>query len=183
MTNTNQNVNPETGEIMTTETNEQFIATLEQSRANVQYETEEYIVTKDENGKYARKAKYHPYSSIKAETRADKLWLLNLLEGDENSGFGLKDNVGKEITVENVIFRPYDRIDEETGNFEYGVLTYLVTPEKDAYVTSAKSVYFTMKQIMELFGKPGTPDWENVIVKVGKQKMQNGDAINIKMIG
>lgn len=179
----NVNINPKTGEIATTESNEQFIATLEQSRGNIVSETAEYMVLKDENGKFSRKAKYHPFSSVKSETRADKLWLLNILEGDENSGFGLKDNVGKEIVVQDIIFRPYDRIDETTGQFEYGVLTYLITPERDAYVTSAKSVYFTLKQIMELFGKPGTDDWENITVKVGKQKMTNGDAINIKMIG
>jgi len=179
----NVNVDTQTGEIMETQSNEQFIATLEQSRANVVSETAEYMVLKDANGKFSRKAKYHAFSSIKAENRADKLWLLNILEGDESSGYGLKDNVGKEIVVENIIFRPYDRIDENTGEFEYGVLTYLITPEKEAYVTSAKSVYFTLKQIMELFGEPGSTDWENITVKVGKQKMTNGDAINIKMIG
>ena len=186
MTNKNKEVNKETGEIAVqemNETSEQFIATLEQSRSNVVSETAEYMVLKDENGKFSRKAKYQAYSSIKAENRADKLWLLNLLEGDEESGVGLKDNVGKEITVENVIFRPYDRINEETGQFEYGVLTYLITPTKEAFVTSAKSVYFTMKQIMELFGTPDSAEWENIIVKVGKEKMQNGDAIKIKMIG
>ena len=182
MTNTNNvNVNPETGEIVESQTN--AITTLEQARSNIQYETADYIVIKDEQGKFARKAKYQTYTSVKAETRADKLWLMNLLDGEEDSGFGLKDNVGKEIIVENVIFRPYDRIDENTGQMEYGVLTYLITPEKEAYVTSAKSVYFSMKQIMDLFGKPTDADWENVTVKVGKQKMQNGDAINIKMIG
>lgn len=183
---TNKDVNKTTGEIATkdmNDSNEQFIATLEQSRSNVKYETSEYVVSQGTDGKFSRKAKYQPFSSIKAETRADKLWLLNVLEGDEESGFGLKDNVGKEIVVENIIFRPYDRINEDTGEFEYGVLTYLITPEKDTYVTSAKSVYFTLKQIMELFGSPGTDDWENITVKVGKEKMQNGDAIKIKMIG
>lgn len=62
------------------------------------------------------------------------MWLLNLLEGDEESGNGLKDHVGKIIEVQDVITRKYDRINEDTGEQEYGVLTYLITPEKIAYL-------------------------------------------------
>lgn len=184
MTKNNESVqvNPETGEIAT-QSNEQFIATLEQSRGNVAYETEEYVVTQGVDGKFSRKAKYKSYSSIKAENRTDKLWLLNILEGDEETGNGLKSHVGKTIEVKDIILRPYDRINEETGAFEYGVLTYLITPEKEVFVTSAKAVYFSVTRIMELFGKPDSPEWENIKIKVTKEKMQNGDAIKIKMIG
>src|SRR5690606_1218969 len=132
---------------------------------------------------FVRKAKFNSFSSIKAETREEKTWLLNLMEGDEESGNGLKDHVGKVIEVENVITRTYDRINEDTGETEYGVLTYLLTPEKVAYVTSSKTVYFSITRIMELFGKPGTDDWVNIKVKVGKEKGQNGDIIKIKMVG
>lgn len=175
-------VNPDTGEIAT-QTGEQFIAELAQSRANVSYETEEYVVSQGVDRKFSRKAKYKSYSSIKAESRADKLWLLNILEGDEEMGNGLKSNVGKELEIQNIILRPYDRINENDGSFEYGVLTYLITPEKEVYVTSAKAVYFSITRIMELFGTPDSPDWENIKIKVLKEKMQNGDAIKIKMIG
>jgi hypothetical protein len=37
--------------------------------------------------------------------------------------------------------------------------------------------------MMELFGKPTDAEWENIIVKVGKVKMTNGDSITIKMVG
>jgi hypothetical protein len=146
-------------------------------------ETENYVILKDENGKFSRKAKFNDYSSIVVENRADKMWLLNLLEGAEDSGNGLKEHVGKHIEVANVITRKYDKINEETGQTEYGVLTYLLTPEKVAYVTSSKSVYFSITRIMELFGKPTDPDWENITVLVGKEKGLNGDMIKIKMIG
>lgn len=146
-------------------------------------ETNDYVVLKDENGKFSRKAKFMDYSSITAETRADKMWLMNLLEGNEESGNGLKEHVGKQIEVANVITRRYDKINEETGQTEYGVLTYLITPDKVVYVTSSKTVYFSIVRIMDLFGKPTDPDWENVIVQVGKEKGQNGDLIKIKMVG
>ena len=172
MTNKNEvaNVNHETGEI-------QVLAN------DVVEETENYVVKRTPEGKFIRQAKYNDYSSVVAETRADKLWLLNVMEGDEDSGFGLKDNVGKEIEIQDVITRKYDRIDENTGETEYGVLTYLITPEKEVYVTSSKTVYFSLTRIMDLFGKPHEENWENIKVQVGKEKGTNGDIIKIKMIG
>lgn len=145
-------------------------------------EDENYVIVK-EDGKFVRKAKFNDFSSVKAESREDKIWLLNLMEGDEESGNGLKDHVGKQIEVANVITRRYDKINEETGQTEYGVLTYLITPDKIAYVTSSKTVYFSITRIMDLFGKPNEEDWQNITIKVTKKKGQNGDIINIKMVG
>ncbi|HSW75495.1 MAG TPA: hypothetical protein VLG50_00475 [Candidatus Saccharimonadales bacterium] len=136
-----------------------------------------------ENGKHVRKAKFKDYSSIVAESRADKIWLLNLMNGDENSGNGLKDHVGKEIEVADVIFRKYDKINEETGATEYGVLTYLIDPNKEVYVTSSKTVYFAVEEMLRLFGTPNDETWENLILKVGKKKGTNGDIITVQMIG
>lgn len=155
---------------------------------NIVEETNDYVVKKmvdPKTGevKFVRQAKYNEYSSIKAETRAEKLWLFQVYEGDEDSGFGLKNNVGKEIEVQDIILRPYDRINEDTGDKEFGVLTYLITPEKEVYVTSSKTVYFTINRLMQLFGFPHEEDWENIKVKVESEKGQHGDIIKIKMIG
>ena len=170
---------PKTNEIATTE--ETAIPTV--LSTSIVSETDKYTIHKDTNGKFSRKAKYLEFSSITAATREEKIWLLNLLEGAEESGYGMKDHVGEVIEVKDIIIRAYDRIDEETGEMENGVLTYLLTPDRKAYVTSAKSVYFTINRIMEVFGRPNEPEWENVKVLIGKTKMENGDAINIKMIG
>jgi len=196
------NVDANTGEIAVQE---------ETNVEVVQRETDEFVVVK-ENGKYKRKAKYKEYSSITPKTREEKMWLLNVVEGDENdpnsgsglkthvgkqiivadvigdendpnSGSGLKTHVGKQIIVADVITRTYDRINEDTGKQEYGVLTYLINPEKQVFVTSSKTVYFSIIRIMDLFGKPDEEGWENVTVKVGKEKGLNGDIIKIKMIG
>jgi uncharacterized protein (UPF0297 family) len=145
-------------------------------------ENEKYTVVK-QDGKYKRVAKYEDYSSVKTETKEEKIWLFNLLEGAEDTGNGLKEHVGKILEVENVITRTYDSLDEETGNTTNGVLTYLLTPDKVAYVTSSKSVYFSIIKLMDLFGKPGSADWENLKLKVVKEKGQNGDMIKIKMVG
>jgi hypothetical protein len=166
---------------MTENTNE--IAIVETHGLTVHAENENYVTYKDENGKFSRKAKYHDFSSYKAESRADKIWLLNLLEGAEDSGIGLKEMVGKNIEVAHIITRPYDSIDEDTGFTVNGVLTYLIAPDKTVYVTSAKAVYFTVNRTMELFGTPNDADWENVTFAVYKEKGANGDMVKIKMVG
>ena len=155
---------------------------------NIVEENDKYVVKKVADPKtgeikFVRQAKYMEYSSIKAETREDKLWLFQVYEGDEDSGYGLKNNIGKEIEVQDIILRPYDRIDEDTGEKEFGVLTYLITPKKEVYVTSSKTVYFTITRLMELFGTPDSDEWENIKVKVDSEKGQHGDIIKIKMIG
>jgi hypothetical protein len=81
-----------------------------------------------------------------------------------------------------VITKPYNKINEETGALEYGVITYLITPEKQAFVTSSKSVYFSILNIMDLFGKPSDDDWEDITIKVFSEKADKGDMIKIKMI-
>lgn len=156
--------------------------TMQQLPSTIIKEDENYVVHKSTEGKYSRKPKYIDYSSFVAETRQDKIWLLNLLEGVEDTAIGLKDVVGEIIEVQDIMLRPYDSINEDTGEFEYGVLTYLITPEKQVYVTSAKMVYFSIKRIIDVFGKPNTPEWENIKVAVLKTKMENGDAISIKMV-
>lgn len=179
MTKSNENTNAVTttdaltGEVLTRHNTSVIVS-----------ETDEFAVMLGEDGKFVRKAKYQEYSSVVAETREDKIWLLNLMDSDEDSGLGksLKENVGKEIEVENLITRKYDSVDEDTGELIYGVLTYLITPDKEVYVTSSKSVYFSMKHITDLFGQPHEANWENVTLLVGSVKMLNGTGLTIKMI-
>lgn len=141
-------------------------------------ETENYV-TVLVDGKYKRKAKYKKYNSFVAETKEDKIKLFNAMNGDEESGNGLKDHVGKQIQVKDVIFMPYDKVNEDTGVTEYGVLTYLITPENVFYATSSKNVYFTMDGLIEAFGDPS---WDDMFVQIGKKKMTNGDTITIKPV-
>jgi hypothetical protein len=163
-------------------TNQNEIANVEPQAELVVRENDRYSVVKDAEGKFKRKAKYNHYTSVKTETKEEKIWLFNLFEGTEESGQGLKEHVGKHIEVADIITRPYDKIDEESGVEEYGVLTYLITPDRVAYVTSSKSVYFTINNIMELFGRPSDEDWKNITVKVLTEKGANGNIIKIKVV-
>lgn len=147
-------------------------------------ENDEFVVTKDAAGKFKRKAKFRNYSSIVAESREDKIWLANLIDSDdEDSSAGLKNHVGKQIEVQNIMTRTYDKLNEDTGELEYGVITYLITPDKTAYVTSSKSVYFKVMEHMELFGKPTDSEWQNLVYEVRSKKAQNGTQILIKLVG
>ena len=142
-----------------------------------------YEVYQDAEGKFKRKAKYESYTSVVAETKKEKIALLNLLEGSDENTNGLKDHVGKQISVHNVIMRPYDKINEETGELEYGVLTYLLTKDNIPYVTSSKSVYFSMKRIFEVFGTPDTEEWEEgMTIKVIEKKGHEHKFVDIKAV-
>ena len=145
---------------------------------------EDFIVVKTSEGKFKRKAKYKEYSSVKVETKEEKIWLSNLMDmNSEDDSAGLKNHVGAQIEVQDVILKKYDRINEETGEQEFGVITYLITPDRTAYVTSSKSVYFKIIEDMKLFGKPHEDGWENLTYQVTKKKGQNGDMILIKLVG
>jgi hypothetical protein len=166
-------------------TNKNEVATQQNENTLVELveETKDFNVYKNAEGKFIRKAKFEDYSSVQPKTREEKIWLMNLIENEDEAGFGMKESVGQEIEVQDIIFRKYDKVDEDTGELVYGVLTYLITPERKAFVTSSKSVYFTVKNIMKMFGRPDDEEWVNIKVKIGKEKMTNGDGIKIKMIG
>lgn len=145
-------------------------------------ETENYTIRQDEKGKYIRQAKYANYSSIKAATKQDKIWLFNLLEGESSDIKGMKEHVGEAFTIQNVITNSYDSIDEDTGEITQGVLTYLMDENNNAYVTSSKSVYFTVVRLMRIFGKPDSPDYDPVKVMITSEKGKNGNMIKLQMV-
>lgn len=171
MTNSNelQTINNETGEILTN-------APREISR------TDQYVTMQDSEGKFFRQALYHDYTSFTAESREDKLWLLSVIDGGEDSGFGFKEHVGEKIEIENIITRTYTTLDENTGLEEQGVITYLITPEKTPYVTTSKSVYFTIRNMMEILGRPDEVDWENVTVEIFGKRGAMGQILNVRIV-
>jgi hypothetical protein len=144
---------------------------------------ENYEVTQNEEGKFVRKAVYNAYSSITPETKAEKIAMMNLLSGDDEKSSPLGDHIGAQIQVADVIFNPYDKINEDTGESEYGVLTYLITPDNTVYVTSSKSVYFSLKRIFQVFGEPHYEADDIITVQVVKKKGQNFQYTDIKLVG
>ncbi|ALH46475.1 single strand DNA binding protein [Bacillus phage VMY22] len=142
----------------------------------------EYIVSRDAEGKFSRKAKYKFFSSVTPESKEEKIKFFNLLNGDEEA-ISIKDNTGVPIPVQDVIFNPYEGIDEETGVFDHGVLTYLITPDGLVYVTSSKSVYHSMKNMFKVFGEPHYTDETRIIVTGVMKKGQKHQYVDVTLVG
>lgn len=180
MTNKNEiaNVNKETGELITPQ-NESLL-----DLPKVTYEDDKYVHYVDSKGKHFRKAKYEDYSSIVPKDRKEMIWLAGIMDSDEENGTPLRTCIGKEIEIQDVIIRKYDKVNEETGQVEHGALTYFFTPEKELYVTSSLSVLFKLQEYFDLFNaRPDDENWQNLIVQVGSRKGENGDIITIKLVG
>lgn len=134
----------------------------------------------DAYGKHKRKAVYQQYSSIVPETKQEKLNFLNLLNGDVAQQ--MNDHIGKQIAVSNVIFNPYNSLDEETGEEVNGVNSFLITEDGTAYVTSSKSVYNKMKDIITAFGEPAWLGEDMPIVKPVKKQGRNFKFTDLEIV-
>ena len=143
---------------------------------------ESYEITQNAEGKFQRKAVYQMFSSITPETKEQKIAMMNLLSGDDANTQPLGENIGKEFEIADVIINPYDKVNEETGEMEYGVLSYLITPEGIVYVTSSKSVYFSLKRIFQVFGEPHYGAGE-IVVKAVKKQGQQFKYTDIQIVG
>jgi hypothetical protein len=143
---------------------------------------EEFQIIQSTDGKFIRKAIYQPFSSVEAVTREQKINLMNLLDSDDVA-LPMGEHIGAELKIVDVIFNPYDKVDEETGEIEHGVLTYVIDPNGTAYVTSSKSVYFTLKKVFQVFGEPHYNEEEAIAVKIVKKKGQTHQYTDLKIIG
>ena len=141
-----------------------------------------YAITQNAEGKFERKAIYQPFMSVTPETRAQKIALLQLLESDTVAK-PLNDCVGSKITIADVIINPYDKVNEDTGEMEYGVLTYMISTDGEAFVTSSKSVYYTLQNVFSVFGAPHWEGEEAVTVQVVKKKGLQFNYTDINVIG
>jgi len=143
---------------------------------------ENYEVTKTESGKFQRKAIYTAFSSVEAVTREQKVALVSLLS-DDSEAQPLKEHIGHQIEIADVIFQPYDKVNEDTGEIEYGVVTYLIDQDGIAFVTSSKSVYHTLKKFFVVFGEPHYSKEEALIVQVVTKKGRQYQYVDLKLIG
>lgn len=170
---------------MTTENNVNEVAENTQTSEVVESKISasgNYEITKTADGKYQRKAIYKMFSSITPVSREEKIAMMNLLDSDKVAQ-PLGEHIGKQIVVSDVIFNPYDKINEDTGEIEYGVLTYLITPEGTAYVTSSKSVYHSVLNMFKVFGKPHYSEEEQVTVVATKQQGRQFKFTDIEIVG
>lgn len=121
-------------------------------------ETDTYITTQEPDGKYKRTIKYMNITSSVPETDEEKIKLYKVMneQSDANKDFviPMKEAIGKKITVEDFYTRRYESFDEDTGQTEMGVVTYLKDTSGVFYTTSSKLVYFSLLNIKEVFPRP-----------------------------
>lgn len=139
-------------------------------------------IIQGEDGKFKRVANYEAFTSVKPETREQKIAMMNLLDSDDVA-LPMNDYTGAQLKVADVITKPYNSVDEETGEITNGVLTYLITPDQIAYVTSSKSVYFTLQTAFTVFGKPHYSEGEELVVEIVKKQGQKFKYTDIKVVG
>lgn len=140
-----------------------------------------FQVIQNSEGKYERKPIYQPFSSVQAETKEQKINLMNIIDGEQ--GIPMNEAVDEQFQMVDVIFKPYDQIDENTGEITYGVLTYIFDEQERVFVTSSKSVYHSVKNIFTVFGEPHYVEEERLTLQVVKKQGFNNKYIDIKVIG
>lgn len=167
----NELVNTQTGEITTNNT----VSISPDGR---------FMVYKDESGEFVRKQIYKEFTSVKPETREQQIAYFNLLN-DEDNATPMKDAIGAQIKVRDVIHQPYDSVNKKTGQTENGVVTYIIGQDDKAFVTSSKSVYNSLENIFNAFGKPSYSDDIAPIIQIVSQAGQTKGrtVVNVKLIG
>ena len=116
------------------------------------------------------------YCSVKTETEADKIKLLNALE---NCDFFLNDIAPREIIVKDVLVQQYEKDVEGEKKTKYR--TILFDTEGKTYVTTSNFFFFALSKI---FNVMGTPDkWSKPYTfEVYKKDVQNGKkALSVKI--
>lgn len=148
--------------------NELTNANTNELNDNVYYDDKERV--------YKRVASYE--RQLLNIPESDSVKVFNLLSGSENV-IQLKTVVGEVIRVTGIITDPYTSVDEKTGALENGVITYM-TDGASYYATSSKSVYWTLKKLVDTFGIPS--DVLSYDVEITSTKRTNGDQINLRLV-
>lgn len=177
MTNENNElmVNTDTGEIMDNQVqpNEQIVQ-----------DTPEYKIVQLSDGTFKKNMKYKQYFSRKAETDEEKVELYKVFNGqDDELVTPLKNMVKKEITVKHLFTQPYQSFDETTGVSTDGVTTTIEDIDGNYYATSSKSVYYTLQNLTDTFGRPTDENYKPIKVLVTGTKRTNGIQIDLELIG
>lgn len=117
------------------------------------------------------------YSSIKADSEADKIKLLNALE---NCDFLLNDVAPSELAVKDVFIQPYEKTTED-GEVKQKYRTILFDTEGKSYVTTSSYFFFALSKIFQVLG---TPDkWSKpYTLEIFKKTLKSGNkALSVKV--
>lgn len=146
-------------------------------------ETETYQIFKLPNGEFDKRMKYKKFWTKIPVTKKDTLHLFKVMNDQDNSIVTpMKETVGMEIEVANLYFNPYESFDEKTGGTSNGVTTIIEDTKGAYYGTSSKAVYYSLHNIMDVFGIPNTENYEPFKILVTSKKLENGNQINAMLL-
>lgn len=140
-------------------------------------------VVQTADGKFKRKAVYHAVNTVKVETKEDKIRVVNIINGNDPSVKEMKNSIGADIVLTDIITNPYTSVDEDTGEITEGVTTMLFSEDGSIYVTSSKTVYFTLNNIFKIFAMPGSENYETLQFKIIKKPGRKHEVIDVQLLG
>ena len=117
------------------------------------------------------------FCSIKAESEADKIKLLNALESCDVM---LNDVAPTEIVVKDVYVQPYEK-EMEDGEVKQKYRTILIDTEGKSYLTTSCYYFCALSKIFNVLG---TPDkWSNPYTfEIFKKTLKSGNkALSVKV--
>lgn len=133
------------------------------------------IVTRpeEENGEIITKTETRndlfTYCSVVAKTTEEKKHLFNALE---SADVLLMDVVGTEFNLKDVYLNRYERLNNDTGEYEDKVRIILFDEEGKTYASGSFGIFNTLRRIFEVFGTP--EKWsEPLKVKVVQKSIDN----------
>lgn len=94
------------------------------------------------------------YTSMKLETREDKVALFNAMTNPEHR---LRDHINEVIRVRDVYAEVIELVDGQTGEARSAVRTVLIDVNGVSYTTSSSGVANSLNRIFAVFGEP---TWE-----------------------
>lgn len=127
-----------------------------------------------ETKKFTRKQVYHDFSSVIAETKKEKMALLQLTE----NATSMRNALNHEIKLGGVIIKPYSTLNEDTGELDFGATTTIFNADfTKAYVTSSKVFYSKIKECIEMFGAELFTPGDEVTIIISTYKGSSNDGI------
>lgn len=97
------------------------------------------------------------YSSLHAETRAEKVALYNAVSNSAS----LEDAIGQTLAVTDVIMQPVTTYDEATGEERRATRTVFVCEDGTAYGCTSSGVETSLRNI---FAIVGAPTWQPALM-------------------
>lgn len=155
-------------------------------------ETNEFTVVQLADGKFEKRMKYAKEWSYIPQTNEELLKFYQLTNSSEDEEIenltAFKNANGEIIEIKNFYFTPYNSFDEETGRSASGVTTMIEGIDGQYYVTSSKKVYWDLRGMFDVFGKPNTPGYLGLKVAIRHSKVTGADGkkrdqMNLKLLG